>query len=38
MRLYVSKKIDFGDYYLIFVFGIQAQQVNSHKIVTDVEE
>lgn len=34
-----AKKIDLGDYYLIFVSGIQAPKDDSHKVVTDdVEE
>ena len=34
-----AKKIDLGDYYLIFVSGIQAPQDDNHKVVTDdVEE
>ncbi|HUC88298.1 MAG TPA: RidA family protein [Candidatus Binatia bacterium] len=34
-----SKKIDLGDFYLIFVSGIQAPQDNNHKVVTDdIEE
>jgi reactive intermediate/imine deaminase len=30
-----AKKIDLGNYYLIFVSGIQAPQDESHKVVTD---
>lgn len=34
-----AKKIDLGEFYLIFVSGIQAPQDDSHKVVTDdVEE
>ncbi len=34
-----AKKIDLGDYYLIFVSGIQAPKDDNHKVVTDdVEE
>ena len=34
-----AKKIDLGDYYLIYVSGIQAPQDDNHKVVTDdVEE
>jgi|GEM_PF-234790 len=34
-----AKKIDLGDYYLIFVSGIQAPQDDNHRVVTDdVEE
>lgn len=34
-----AKKIDLGDYYLIFVSGIQAPKDDSHRVVTDdVEE
>lgn len=30
-----AKKIDFGNYYLIFVSGIQAPQDDSHRVITD---
>lgn len=34
-----AKKIDLGDYYLIFVSGIQAPKDDNHTVVTDdVEE
>ncbi len=34
-----AKKIDLGDYYLIFVSGIQPPQDDNHRVVTDnVEE
>lgn len=34
-----AKKIDLGDYYLIFVSGIQAPKDDNHRVVTDdVEE
>lgn len=34
-----AKKIDLGDYYLIYVSGIQAPQDDNHRVVTDdVEE
>lgn len=34
-----AKKIDLGDYYLIFVSGIQAPQDDNHRVITnDVEE
>lgn len=34
-----AKKIDLGDYYLVFVSGIQAPQDDNHRVVTDnVEE
>jgi len=34
-----AKKMDLGDYYLIFVSGIQAPKDDNHRVVTDdVEE
>ena len=34
-----AKKIDMGDFYLIFVSGIQAPQNDEHRVVTDdIEE
>ncbi|MFI5270425.1 MAG: RidA family protein [Candidatus Saccharimonadales bacterium] len=34
-----AKKIDMGDFYLIFVSGIQAPQDDNHKVITDdIEE
>jgi len=34
-----AKKIDFGDYFLIFVSGVQAPKNDDHSVVTDdVEE
>ena len=34
-----AKKIDLGDYYLIYVSGIQAPQDDNHSVVTDdIEE
>ncbi len=33
-----AKKIDLGDYYLIFVSGIQAPQDDNHRVVTDDAE
>lgn len=34
-----AKKIDFGDFYMIFVSGIQAPQNDNHRVTTDdIEE
>lgn len=34
-----AKKIDLGDYYLIFVSGVQAPKDDNHRVVTDdIEE